>query len=149
MKPDEEYKLSEVETEEAGKKWKEFCKVYFKFEITSKKMPTFADSDYEIFVNGEFNHFLEVKKRRNTLNHYDQTKIPLRKHAVAEHWFKEKGYKTFFLAIFTDCIGVVPIYKEPDAVKKMIARYDRGNDEDTYALYDVSKIKKICGQNLK
>lgn len=112
-------------------------------EIEFRCMPKYADSDYAVFINGKFEHYLEVKTRRNTMNYYRETKIPLRKHATAEHYWRSADVKTYFLCKWQDKIAVIDITNEPDRVELQVARYDRGENLDIYACYKVSSFRVI------
>ena len=113
-------------------------------DIQFLPMPTHADSDYEVWIKHLFIGFHEVKCRRNPKGKYQKTKIPLRKHATAEHYWKAEQKKSFFLCRFSDEIVRFALWQEPDEVVTMVARHDRGADEDVYALYDVSRAITIC-----
>jgi alpha-glucuronidase len=138
MNQEEEYNNSLKRTEEA---LEEYCN--YLGGVTFEPSPKYADYDYKILINGKLSHFLEVKTRRNKLNDYAQTKLPLRKHTFAEHCFRHYAIKTYFLVSFTDCLGLIDLTNEPDREAVQIARHDRGEEEDIYAYYNVSNIKKI------
>ena len=105
--------------------------------------PKHADFDRYVYINDKFSHHIEVKKRNNVLNRYEETKVPLRKHSTAEHYFLAKGIKTYFVCEFDDCVAYLKLWEEPDNVETMVARHDRGEDEDISALYNVSRFIKI------
>lgn len=102
-------------------------------------MPDFADSDYMVFIDNKFNHYLEAKVRYTEKNKYQATKVPLRKHATAEHWLKASGIKSYFLCIWQDEMGLFDLTVEPDTVEDTVARYDRGTSKDVYAFYNVDR----------
>ena len=117
-------------------------------EVTAKESPTFADNDYRILVEGKLHHFIEVKIRRNSFTRYDTTKMPLRKHGVAEHYYKALKLKSFFVAKFSDgVVAALDLTKEPYRIETQVARYDRGNDTDVYAFYKISEMTVLTSRN--
>jgi len=111
--------------------------------ITFRESPKFADFDFYVYFDGELDHYIEVKERRNTINKYKSTKVPLRKHSTAEHFMNAYGIRTYFVCGFTDCVAVLNLWEEPDEDTTMVDRYDRGDDEDIYAMYRVTRFRKI------
>lgn len=79
---------------------------YGNVTVEFREMPMYADSDYAVFVNLSFDHFLEVKCRRHEMAKYDKTKVPLRRHATAEHYKNAKNINTYFLCSWTDYVGI-------------------------------------------
>jgi len=94
-------------------------------------------------MDGKLSHHIEIKKRSCKLKEYGQTKVPLRKHSTAEHYFNHDKIKTYFVCEFTDCVGVLRLWEEPDHIGTMIARPDRGEDTDIYAFYNVDRFYVI------
>lgn len=111
--------------------------------ITFRESPKYADFDFYVDFDGDLDHHIEVKERKNTLNRYKSTKVPLRKHSTAEHFMNAYGIKTYFVCGFTDCVAILNLWEEPDEDTTMVARYDRGDDEDIFAMYKVTRFKKI------
>lgn len=104
----------------------------------------FADYDYYVIFDREINHRLEVKCRRHKYGTYLKEKMPLRKHATA-YWFKQQRQEaTFYLVAWTDRIGLLKLWEQPDIVTDMVARHDRGEARDIYALYDIERFKIIA-----
>ena len=108
-------------------------------DVTFVPMAEHADSDYQGWIKQLFIGYYEVKCRRNTKDAYLKTKIPLRKHSTAEHYWRAEQKRSFFLCRWTDCIGRINLWEEPDEVTTMVARHDRGGAEDVYALYKVER----------
>lgn len=140
-----EYQNSEQATEDALREYRAYLvgHVFGMQDIEFKDMPKYADSDYMVIVNGQFQHFLEVKSRRHNMYRYEKTKMPLRKHAVAKYWKDAKDWDTYFLCKWTDCCGVFDLSEEPDSVEDQVARYDRGEEKDIYAFYRVRRARRI------
>lgn len=118
-------------------------RLYFPRVISFKESPEHADWDYDVMVVGRLDHRIEVKNRGVPSNEYEKTKVPIRKHSTAEHFYKKDGLKTFYVCRFTDWIGVLPLWEEPDEEGIMVARYDRGPATDYFAFYDVARFIKI------
>lgn len=146
MNPREAY--SEIDTREALRKYKLYLPRTTDLQsgilrIGFMEAPTFADFDYEVFINGVFDHNIEVKVRSCELGRWEHTKVPLRKHSTAEHLYLARGVKTYFVCKFEDCVGVLRLWEEPDKDTVMVARHDRGKDTDFYAMYKVRRFIKI------
>jgi hypothetical protein len=105
--------------------------------------PKFADYDYEVVINGISDHYIEVKVRNIPINQFETTKVPLRKHSTAEHFYNSGLKATYFVCGFTDCCAILPLWEEPDRESVMLARHDRGDDEDLYAMYKIERFTKI------
>jgi hypothetical protein len=143
MNQDEEYKASQEETKRLLEFYAYYLEHQKKKEVVFSDSPKFADFDYYVWHLRNIDHYLEVKLRRNDLRKYARTKIPLRKHTFAEHIRKAENRTSFFLCGFTDSIGLLDLSQEPDQVQVMVARHDRGEDKDIYALYDVTRFEII------
>ena len=143
--PEAEFRFSEQTTEEMlqiYKAWLERVKklVDIEFQETVK----FADVDRKVMVGGKLHHYLECKIRRNPLDKYPTTKVPLRKHTFAEHQWNKDKTPTLFLAGFSDGkIAILNLVLEPDEETTMVARHDRGGDEDIYACYKIERLRLI------
>lgn len=111
--------------------------------ITFRESPDHSDWDFYVMVVGVLDHHIEVKNRKISSTEYGQTKVPIRKHATAEHFYKKSGLKTFYVCGFTDWVGVLPLWEEPDEEGIMVARYDRGPGTDYYAFYKVDRFIRI------
>lgn len=131
-----EYELSKKETEELVKK---YCEDR---GYTFKEGPTHADFDYYIYENGELVHYLEVKIRRTGFMKYKYIKLPLRKHTFAQHIWNKTDITSYFLCYFEgdDITAILDLAKEPSKEEVMVARWDRGESSDLYALYHQSEF---------
>lgn len=105
--------------------------------------PQYADFDYYVYVDQYLHHYLEVKTRRHNGGRFNQEKMPIRKHAVAAYFMREDNIKTIYLVSWYDQLAILELWKKPDSVDTMVARYDRGRDKDIYAMYDYSRFKLI------
>ncbi len=145
MDASQEFKLGQDKTNEVLNNYKAYLmgNVLYSDEWDFLDMPIHADMDKAIALKGEINHFIEVKTRRHNLGYFQQTKISLRKHTFAEHTFKESGIKSYFLCGFLDKTAFLDLTQEPDRVSSMVARHDRGEEEDIYALYNCTRFKVI------
>lgn len=115
------------------------------FSLTYIKTPKFYDYDAEFYFNGKRVLNVEVKVRDDIeLNKYPQTKIPLRKHGVALVYFNYREIKSIYLALFSDCLVALNLHEKPDNIRDMLARNDRGNDTDEYAMYDITRFTQIA-----
>jgi hypothetical protein len=151
MSPEEAFKNTEEKTKEVLEyyqryKLRELQKIFkdqpltFHYETTNKYM----DYDAIYYVNGERKLNVEVKVREYvTLGKYPYTKLPLRKHAVAKYYYDTANVKSIYIALFADALAVLLLHEAPDKVECMIARHDRGNEQDEYALYDIKRFNII------
>lgn len=105
--------------------------------------PQYADFDYYVYVDQYLHHHLEVKTRRHNGGRFEQEKMPIRKHAVAAYFMREDNIKTIYLVSWYDQLAILELWKKPDSISTMVARYDRGSDKDIYAMYDYSRFKLI------
>lgn len=107
-------------------------------------MAQYADLDYRLMLRGNvFVGYFEIKTRRHVKGYYDLEKVPYRKYKLAQYYLKETGKKSWYICRWVDCVGVFPLYQEPDEVGKQVARHDRGNKQDVYAFYDHNRAKVI------
>lgn len=107
-------------------------------------MPKYADADYLILYDQEFDHYVEVKIRYHVLGNYRLEKIPFRKFAFAYTMKNNYSRNTFYLTRWEDGkIGFIDLSKDPDRVDEMVARHDRGWEKDLYAFYDISRFQII------
>jgi hypothetical protein len=147
MNAEQQYQLSIEDTEHILEVYRQWIPRTLEGDwfphIKFVEAPKFADFDYYVYLDDELDHQIEVKHRNNTLDRWIHTKVPLRKHSTAEHLMERYGRKTYFVCGFTDCTAVLPLWEEPDEDSTMVARYDRGEDEDLYAMYKVTRFKKI------
>jgi len=144
MDAEEAYQKSIELTEDAivvYKSWLKGNKYYG--DIQAQEMPRYADADYSISYDFNFDHYVEVKTRFHRWGKYAMEKVPFRKFAFAHTMKNLYGRNTIYLLRTQDKIGILDLTCEPDKVDEMIARHDRGNDEDLYAFYDVSRFRII------
>jgi len=140
----QEFELSIFATKEAIEQYQEWLKEVLKTDqVEIIEAPQYADFDYYVYVNGLLHHLLEVKTRRHEGGRYDQEKMPLRKHAVAAFFMREQKLKTIYLCSWIDKIAILELHEMPNQISTMVARYDRGNEQDIYAMYDFSRFKLI------
>lgn len=112
-------------------------------EVSFEKSPFYADNDYLVYLDGKLDHYLEVKVRTVTKDKFPDTKVPLRKHATAEHYFNADKIKTYFLCIWSDTLGLFDLTQEPTKIETTMARSDRGQETDVYAFYNVNLAEEI------
>lgn len=143
MTADHEYKTTHDRTEEFAKRYCKRLAVKTGKKATFKEMVKFADSDFEVYVDGKFSHFLEVKFRRHNKGYYKQEKTPFRKHAFDYTIQNEYNQKCAYAIVWSDTSGILDISRKPDKLTYMVARYDRGNNKDLYALYNVENFKPL------
>jgi len=145
MTPEQAY--SEEDTQRILRAYKEWLPRVLEGDrfpnIEFFEAPKYADFDYEVYYDGEFDHFIEVKKRNCVLGRYKSTKVPIRKHGTAQHFKEAYDINTYFVCGYDDCVGVLKLWEEPDEDTTMVARYDRGNDTDLYGMYKVTRFRKI------
>lgn len=145
MNPREAY--SEIDTRDALRQYRLYLPrttdLVGEMNIRFEEAPNFADFDYQVYINGVFDHNIEVKVRNCDMDRWEYTKIPIRKHSTAEHMWVAHNVKTYFVCKFLDGVGVLRLWEEPDKDTVMLARHDRGEDTDLYAMYKVGRFFKI------
>lgn len=142
--PEEEFSHSIQLTIEAMDTYKGWLKGHeYGGSISYEDMPKFADADYLIYYDYQFSHYVEVKIRYFHWEKYKQQKLPFRKYAFAYTMKNKFGKKTIYLLRCKNQIGIMPLWKEPDEVLNMIARHDRGEEKDLYAMYDINRFRTI------
>lgn len=109
----------------------------------AEECPKYADVDYKIYFGEKIHHFLEVKCRKHDFGYYRKEKMPIRKHAVAKMIMDYFKVKTVYLVCWSDRIAYLILNNRPDEFCKMVARADRGTDEDYYCLYDIGRFTVI------
>lgn len=148
MNRDDEYQHSLEQTKWALEQYKQYL-VENRPDCATVEFtegPTYADYDYMVKVNSVFDHYLEVKIRRNSFYKYDYIKVPLRKHTFAEHTLNSDGTTSYFLGLFEDSVlAFVDLSKEPSTVLTQATRFDRndGQETDVYATYHQSTFNII------
>ena len=141
---EEEYQATIERTLEAVNIYIEKVKEKNGKEVICVENVLYADSDYLVYINKYLNHFLEVKCRRHKYGKFMTTKVPLRKHSTAEHFYIRNKIKTYFLCYFSDdTLCVLDLTKEPNNVSSQVARHDRGEEKDVYAFYDIDRFTII------
>lgn len=105
----------------------------------------FSDADYDFYQNEEFKFYVETKFRYHNFGEYEEEKVPMRKFYFAYYHFTEYQDKTLYLVKWADeKIGWLKLYEKPKKeLVKMVARRDRGKEQDEYALYDIRKFNVI------
>ena len=112
--------------------------------ISISEMPKYADADYLVYYDYNFDHYVEVKIRFHRYRYYVYEKIPFRKFAFAYTMKAVYDRNTFYLIRwFDNKIGLLDLTSTPDKVDEMVARHDRGEDSDLYALYHINHFKML------
>lgn len=116
-------------------------------DVVVEAGPQYADFDYRIFVDGSFDHYIELKFRYHPQQQFPDTKVPVRKHAFAEHVWRRYGHKTYLLVQWSDgkC-GLLDLVEEPDREETVLSRHDRvgdGEAMETASFYDVRRFKML------
>lgn len=119
-----------------------------KQEVEIQPMARFADVDYKVYQDKRFSHYIESKVRYHQFGRYQFEKIPFRKYAVAQTLMTIYGCKTYYLLINDDRLSLMPLWEKPDQITEMIARKDRGDDKDIYAMYDINRMSAFKVNNL-
>lgn len=145
MEAEEAKKRSLERTLEAVSKYYDYLKSKTDREIEIEESEEYADNDYKIKLGGNIVAYLEIKCRDVDFATYKYTMIPIRKHGVAEHYFKANNIRTYYLAYFRDgTLATKDITQEPEEVKAQVGRYDRSlTNKDVYAFYELSKFNII------
>lgn len=105
--------------------------------------PDFGPTDYGIYKNNKLQFYVEIKTRRHKKGTYDQEKVPMSKVGFAylsEEVFKVKAY--YLIEWAEEEVGIINL-KDYDCFKVQVARYDRGEETDWYAMYDHKNFKII------
>ena len=114
------------------------------FTLSYTPTPKFYDYDAIWTLNGERKLHIEVKVRKGVyLRQYPQTKVPLRKHAVALFFNDSYGINTKYLCLFKDGLHSLNLHEMPDKVIDSPNRWDRGGQLCEYALYDIERFKRL------
>lgn len=109
-----------------------------------KVTPTYYDYDAVFYLNQKRILHVEVKVRTDiSSDTYKESKIPLRKHAVALYYFQSLKIKTHYLALFQDGLYKCDIHINPQTVIEMPNRWDRGGEINEYAMYKISNFELI------
>lgn len=146
MEPEEAYQKSLELTEDSIRTYCSWLKGHkFYGDIDAVEMPKFADADYLIFFNGQFDHYVEVKVRFHWWGKYSLEKMPFRKFAVAYAMKELYQRETTYLLRTQNKIGILDLTELPDRVDEMVARHDRGEDKDLYAFYSLRRFRIIDG----
>lgn len=152
MNIEEAYYLTEEKTKEILDCYKEFIRKRIadqsgtnNFTLEYELTPKYFDYDAIFYLNGKRVLNVEAKVRDNiALNYYQETKLPLRKYAVAYLYFNKFNTKTVYLCLFSDYLCTMYLHEDPDKIVSMIARHDRGSDKDEYAMYNVNRFNIIA-----
>lgn len=106
--------------------------------------PKYYDYDAIVFVNSERKLHLEVKVRiKISVYKFQQTKIPIRKHAVAMFFNENYQIKSKYLCLFSDGLFSLNLHENPDDIISMPNRWDRGGEICEYAMYDIGRFKSL------
>lgn len=106
--------------------------------------PRYYDYDAIVFVNSERKLHIEVKVRSKiSVYKFAETKIPLRKHAVAMYFNKNHEIRTKYLCLFSEGLFSLNLHDNPDNVISMPNRWDRGGEMCEYAMYDITRFKSL------
>jgi hypothetical protein len=117
-------------------------------EVVIKELCKFADVDYKVFIDKKFSHYIESKVRYHSFGKFRYEKIPFRKYAVAQTLKSIYDCKTYYLLINDDRLSLMPLWEKPDKIEEMIARKDRGDDKDLYAMYDINRFTAFKVNNM-
>lgn len=116
------------------------------YEIKVLPTPRLYDYDAVVTVGGERKLNIEVKVRnRIHLSRYPQTKLPIRKHAVALFFENKYQIKSKYLCLFSNGLFSLNLHEDPDAFISMPNRWDRGGEICEYAMYGVHRFKALEG----
>jgi len=109
-------------------------------DFSYKEMSRYSPVDFIISKNGRFVCYLEVKIRSHTFGTYKQEKIPVSKYCFAYTYKHKIGRKSLLMVAWKDKVGLIDLLKIED-IDAMVARHDRGEGQDLYAMYDKDKFK--------
>lgn len=127
----------------------EFYKEYLKqkrpeYNLDLIQTPRYFDYDGIVTLDGVRKLHIEVKVRNKIyLNQYPETKIPLRKFAVALFFKMKHEIRSKYLCLFQEGLFSLNLDDEPDRIITMPNRWDRGGQMCEYAMYDVTRFKKL------
>lgn len=137
------------ETENETVKILEFYTQYLKdkrpdYNFELFQTPRFYDYDAIVTLDGVRKLHIEVKVRQKVyLNQYQETKIPIRKHAVALFFMQNHEIRTKYLCLFSDGLFSLNLHEDPDNIMNMPSRWDRGGYICEYAMYNVARFKRL------
>ena len=107
-----------------------------------KEMPRYAPVDFVIYKNGKFVCYLEVKVRNHKFGTYKQEKIPVTKYCFAYTYKHKIGRRSLLMVAWEDKVGLIDLLRVDD-IEAMVARHDRGQGEDLYAMYNKDNFRII------
>ncbi len=99
------------------------------------RLPEYSDLDFVITWRGELKAFVEIKARRVSINAYNSTIMPLRKHMIAKSIYESLKIPTYAIIVFEDALVSFRLENEPDAVE-YVGRDDRSGKGMDHGFYN-------------
>lgn len=143
MDPEKEYQKTKDETDSHIQNLCMYLEDKYDGSFTYEELPKYAPSDYRILKGGETVYFVEVKVRSHNKGRYGLEKVPISKYCFGYTMENTEKVKSLLMVAWADGrVGIIRL-KDPDEITSMVARHDRSEEKDLYALYDHTKFKLL------
>jgi len=139
MTPEEEYNSTKASTDRILDIFRKIMEIKKGGTWSYKPLPQHSCIDYAMYKNDNLQFFVEVKIRRCKFKDFQMTKIPASKPGFAMLLAKEFKKKSYIIIKWEDEIGMIDLLKY-SGIESMVARHDRGESKDIYAMYDTNKM---------
>lgn len=134
MTPEEEYNSTKQDTRELIDIYMNWLKEKKEADYIAEDTPQFAPMDFIIYKDGNFAFYLEAKFRRHKRGFYELEKVPISKYCFAYTFQKKFKKRAYYIIHWEDEVGIIDLTKV-HSFSEMVARYDRGEGKDWYAMY--------------